>query len=138
VKGLTEQAAAMTVRRFSAAALADSKRRDATKHAVLGKKIADSQATSGVRPPKLPQIKVTFVLDERMPLSESCAGGVVATSRDGLIVADNTLEKRLSIAASGLQPVLKQVVFPSSMPAEPVASAGEAHGHSAEADLFGV
>jgi len=136
VQGLCEQAAQVAARRFVNAAQLDAQRREATKLGVLGKKLQGSSST--VKPPQLPEIKVVFVLDSGNALSDSSAGGVITTSRDGLIVADNTLEKRLQIAASGLQPVLKQVVFPSSMPLELPVSAGAGAHHGAEADLLGV
>ena len=137
VEGLCKQASQLAARRFVHAAQADAQRREATKQSVLGKKLQGG-ANTAVRPPQLPEISVVFVVDSGNALADSSAGGIIATSRDGLIVADNTLEKRLHIAAAGLQPVLKQVVFPSSMPKEvPTPSAGAAH-HGAEADLLGV
>ncbi len=135
VQGLSQKASDLAARRFVQATQEDAARREATKQNVLGSKLKGASTT--VKPPQLPEIKVVFVVDPGNALPDSCAGGVITTSRDGLIVADNTLEKRLQIAAAGLQPVLKQVVFPSSMPAA-VAPAEHPAAHGAEADLLGV
>lgn len=61
----------------------------------------------------------------------SSAGGVIVSSLDGRIKCNNTLEERLKLAMADLQPVIRDLLFPSAR-AEPRAKPPVTiHGHSA-------
>lgn len=56
-------------------------------------------------------ITVTVTAD---PSLSSSAGGVILSSMDGRIRCSNLLEERLSLAMAELQPVIRDVLFPSA------------------------
>lgn len=47
-------------------------------------------------------------------LSDSCAGGVVVTTKDGRIRCDQTLENRLEFLADKLMPHIRRMLYGSS------------------------
>lgn len=129
VQGVLEAASKAASEQFTANTRADRERREAMKQDTLGARAPGAPGTASRAPPALPQVSVHLAISTSHHLPADSAGGVVVFSSDGTVVADNTLSKRLQLAAAGLQPVLKKVVFPSS-----VAAGLHASGAGAEDD----
>eukprot|EP00939_MAST-03C_sp_MAST-3C-sp1_P001488 g1488.t1 len=59
--------------------------------------------------------KCKVVVDDKRFVSEKSPGGVVLLGHNSKIICDNTLETRLKTAFEDLKPVVRTVVFPSSV-----------------------
>ena len=58
-------------------------------------------------------LSVTLSIDTTSYLPAGSAGGVQVAANDGRVVCDNTLERRLDVAAHSLAPQLRSTLFPA-------------------------